>query len=90
MPNPHLRRAIYSCLTTAAGLGLVYYLIAIFPSPRLWLANATANGGMLVMALVMLIIYGLPAWALVHIGFGLLGVPDVERPGRGRPTRPPG
>lgn len=87
MPNPLVRRAIYSFLTTLAGLGLVYYLIAVFPSPRLWLANATANGGMLVMALVMLLIYGLPAWAMVHIGFGLLGVPDAERPGRRRPPR---
>ena len=84
MQNPLVRRAIGSFLTTLAGLGLVYYLIAIFPSPRLWLANATANSGMLVMALVMLILYGLPAWALVYLGFGLLGIPNLERPGRGR------
>ena len=89
MQNPLVRRAIYSFLTTMAGLGLIYYAIAIFPNPALWMANATANSGMLVMAVVMLIIYGLPAWALAYLGFGLLGIPDVERPGRSRGTPRP-
>ena len=87
MRNPLVRRAIYSFLTTMAGLGLIYYLIAIFPNPSLWMSNATANSGMLVMAVVMLILYGLPAWALAYLFFGLLGIPDVDRPGpsRGKP-----
>ena len=82
--NPLVRRAIYSLLTTLAGLSLIYYLIAIFPSPRLWLSNATANSGMLVQAVVLLLLYGLPAWAMAYMAFGLLGIPDVERPHRPR------
>lgn len=79
MPHPLVRRAVYSFLTTLAGLSLVYYLLAIFPNPRLWLTNATANSGMLVMAVVMLIIYGLPAWAVTYLLFGLLGIPEQDR-----------
>ncbi len=84
MRNPLVRRAIYSLLTTLAGLGLVYYLLAIFPNPSLWVANATANGAMLFMSVVMLILYGLPAWAMAYLFFGLLGIPDVDRPGPSR------
>ncbi len=70
-----------------AGLSLVYGLIAIFPNPRLWMANASANSGMLVQALVMLLIYGVPAWAVTYLLYGLLGIPGVERPGKRRPIR---
>ncbi len=84
MRHPLVRRAIYSFVTTVTCLAAVYSLIAVVPNPRLWMANATANSGMLVMALVMSVLYGLPAWALAYLFFGLLGIPDVERPGRSR------
>lgn len=75
MRNPLVRRAFYSFLTTTAGLFLVYDLIAVFPSPRLWVANSTTNSGMLVQALVMLVIYGLPAWAVTYLSLACLGYP---------------
>lgn len=88
MRSPLVHRVIYSFLTTTVGLSLIYYLIAVFPSPQLWVANATANSGMLVQALIMLIIYGLPAWAVVYLIFGLLGIPSVERQGNSHQVRP--
>ena len=89
MHNPLVRRAIYSFLLTMAGLGLIYYLIAIFPNPALWMSNATSNLSMLVMAVVMMIIYGLPAWALCYLLFGLLGIPETERRRSAPKPRPP-
>ncbi len=78
MQNPLVRRAIYSFLLTMAGLSLIYYLIAIFPNPALWMSNTTSNLSMLVMVVVMLIIYGLPAWAMCYLLLGLLGIPEVD------------
>ena len=90
MRNPLVRRALYSFATTLAGLSLIYYLIAVFPSPRLWWANATANAGMLVQAVVMLILYGLPAWAVAYMAFGFLNIPDLDRHDRLRRQPPAG
>ena len=88
MRYPLTRRAIYSFLTTLACLSLIYYLLAIFPNPRMWLANARADNGMLVQAVVMAILYGLPAWALAYLFFGLLDIPKVDHRGRAARTPP--
>lgn len=85
MHHPLARRALYSFLTAGAGLALVYSAIAVIPNPRLWLANATANSGMLVQAVVLLLLYGLPAWALVYLAFGFLNIPDLDRRDRRGP-----
>lgn len=79
MRHPLVRRATCSFAATAAALGLAYYPIAVSPAPSLWPANATADGGMLVQALSLAVLYGVPAWALAYLVFGLLGIPEDRR-----------
>ena len=89
MRHPLIRRATYSLLTTLVGLALAYYLMAISPDPARWLSNARSGPAHLVMALVLLVLYGAPAWAITYLAFGLLNIPDPDRPDGPPATRKP-